>query len=376
MPGDLDEKVDAVGENEAAVMDANEEEEEIFEMDMTPWVEVKAKYDESTLSQQQSSVAEDISSVIESPEDLLGKKLSNSLKRSPLINNLGPKTFEAILKASRFVTIPERGEIISPESENQGLYIPTQPMRVGIYSPASSPDEEDVEVKVIDLHTHLYLGQYVMAGVKKPTAKTVNLSPETQMVFIPKEVFPTLHPSSRQAMLKDFMRNAPLQEQEEEIDQDPLMENVLFAICEARPLVPTILKNLELRAGPDKEKSNYTQNYRRGQIIEPNDTGYLALIVDGKVDVNLISVPENVKIAEIREGNTLFEVNAAGVVPPINIQVFSGSDDCKILWIFLSEDDPNYESYLKAANEGLADKVGKANLRKGALKKWTANFFV
>ena len=98
--------------------------------------------------------------------------------------------------------------------------------------------------------------------------------------------------------------------------------------------------------------------------IEPVCFGYLALVTSGKVEVYKNGDTFK-KLAEIHAGHTIFESNVAGLENP-NVNIFSGSNETEILWVYVGNDDSKYFELLKSAVHGIYTKLEAINKLRAA----------
>ncbi len=294
--------------------------------------------------------------------------LRNVLRRTPLFEHLGMQTMEALYRGASLLVVPENADIISNGSEAEGLVIPTQPTFVELFKGHQSLGE-------LELGLHSFLGEFMMALNRRPTARVANRSSEREFVHIPHALFAGLDPRAREEIELEILRKSALVanygRRDVALDRGDSMAEEGYVLCEARASVPKILSTLRPFAdtGTDHFKSHYVSEYGMGDKIEPKSTRHLGLILQGMVAVNWFRTDpmEFAKLSEIMPGNVIFEANAAGREAPDDLQLIAVEAPTRVLWIYLAPDDPNYDQLRYLALHGMADKLELSNERASAI---------
>ncbi|MBI4127282.1 hypothetical protein HY463_01085 [Candidatus Peregrinibacteria bacterium] len=288
--------------------------------------------------------------------------LAALLRGNPLFRSVGMHTMEALFEGASLLVVPGGADIISHASEVDGLVIPRQSTQVELFKGQQSIGE-------IDLYPHNFMGEFMMALNRRPTARVVNRSGEREFVHIPHALFAGLDKRARESIEMAILRNSALVSSYERRDPARSLNTDAYVLCEARADVPRILSTLRpfRDTDTDRFKSHYVKEYAIGDSVEPDREGYLGLILQGAVEVNYEHTDpmEFAKLAEVEAGNVIFEASAAGMTPPADLHLVAANVNgpTSVLWIYLAPDDPNYDQLRHLALHGVADKLEHSNRR-------------
>lgn len=314
--------------------------------------------------------AENVQVLPNAKEIISARSLEKALRRCAILRGVGEQTMKKLYEDAGLAVVPKDAEIIAPKGIIKGLLIPLTATKVAINS---SIGGMSTSVKERELKPDDYLGEYMMAGAARPTASVVNLSDERDFVYISRELFASLHPRAQEQIKLSILRRSPLVRYEDVEPLNPENDQVAGpAVCMERETVPQVLANLELTMSEnDIFKPHMVKKYEKDELVTPSSQGYLGLIVNGGLRVN-ISSPTSGKISRaiVKKGNTIFEANAAGVEPPAEVEVLSDDSNTQVVWIYLAPDDPNYRKLIDAALEGQAYKLDKSNVREAVIRTY------
>lgn len=282
---------------------------------------------------------------------------------------IGYVTLEKFFNDAQLISAEGRARLIRPNGDIQGLLQALQHTVVTL----KTGDEENAEVANGSVLKYGFLGQYVFTGVaEQATASVENRSGGTNyFLYWGKDLFNALPDPVKAAIGLEVLRSSPLLKVGKDIsEQAGGLELIEYPIIEGRDSVPSELVGLQILVEGEAFKAHQVKLFEPSQEIKPMD-GYLALILEGKVGVNVKDREGKLrKIAEIGQGHTLFEANAAGTPPPKEVKLVAEDSRVKLLYVYLSEDDPNYLRLIRGALKGQAMKLQEANLHEARIKRF------
>lgn len=289
------------------------------------------------------------------------------LRRGIDRKSIGPVTFEQLYQSAELISVEGRTALMQPGGRIRGLLQALQSTLVSI----KTPDSESAEVADRRVEKHGFLGQYVFTGASEHvTASVVHRSPSIDhFLYWNKDVFDKLSDSAKMAIGLETLGSSPLLTVGRDIsDQVGDLELTDYPIIAGTDTVPSELVGLNIVEEGDAFKAHQLKVFRNGGEIEPI-ASCLGLILKGKVAVIVKDREGNLrKIAEIGQGHTVFEANAAGT-PPKGVRLVAEEHNARILFVYLSEDDPNCLSLIRGALKGQAIKLNEANLHQARMRQ-------
>ncbi len=310
----------------------------------------------------------------EDAAEVLGERnVMDRLKMSPVFVGVGLNTLKTIAQKAQILRADEGSEIISKGGLVKGLLIPM----VDGTNVKIVVEEEAIPNKQItgrNLQKDEFLGEYMMALGAKPTSSVLCVKEGgAEFLYVPHELFEELHKRSQQTVKENIIKKTPLSKfQNQNLDEVDLeMADKTYVYIPTRPKVSKIIKDIILAGLGAEGDASFAKEYVAGDEIMTPSVGYYGLISRGAVIVaNETIEPFNHEVlADVADGNILFEANAVGVIPPKNIKISAGILGATIVYVYLNPDQPNYEESLNALLDGQHSKLTKANLRRAAIQK-------
>ena len=310
----------------------------------------------------------------ENAAEVLGERnVIDRLKMSPVFLGVGVNIMKTIAQKAQILGADEGAEIISKGGLVKGLLIPME-SDTGVQIVV---DEEGIPNKQItgrNLKKYDFLGEYMMALGYKPTSSVVCVKKGgAEFLYVPHELFESLHGRSQETVYENIIKKSPLTKyQIQDPDKvDPEMADKTCVDFPPMPKVSKIINDIIADGLGIEGDASFAKEYVAGDQVKAPGLGYFGLISRGGVTVaNETVEPFSHEIlADIADGNIIFEANALGVITLKNIKISAGISGTTIVYVDLNPAMPNYKEILRALLDGQHSKLTKANLRRAAIQK-------